>query len=295
MNNKFFAQAEILVEIVRQGSMTAAAATLRQSKSSVSQKLAEMESDLDIVLLKRNTRSIELTAAGKRVYDLCLNAVDALQYARGEVSHQVQTKTPQGRVSISGSDLYLTQFIMPLLSDLGKKFPLIQIDLFGGDQPVDQRAEGVDLRIRVGDVGGDGMKIYPLSPMERVLCANKELYCKAQSLFDPEFLSDVPHILRIQEKPEWIFCKAGSEKKLKITNPVIRVNSYELSVEAVRLGLGAAILAKAVVRNELDDGSLLELLPEWKVDPIPVSMVVPLSRLRRPEVMAVTRYMANKL
>jgi len=133
MNSKFYAQAEVLVEVARLGSMTAAAETLRLSKSNVSHKIAEMESDLDVVLLKRNTRTLELTPAGHRVYDLCVQAVDALQIARVEVGHVHQSAAPEGVVSVSGSNLYLSEFIMPSLPSLRDRLPLVRIDLVSGE------------------------------------------------------------------------------------------------------------------------------------------------------------------
>lgn len=291
MNSKFYAQAEVFVEIVRQGSMTAAAATLRLSKSNVSQKLAEMESDLDIALLKRNTRSIQMTSAGRKTYDLCVQAVDALQHARGEVGQKLNQAEPQGVVTISGSNLYLSEFIMPLLSDLKERFPLVRIDLVGGDHPVDQRAEAVDLRIRVGAIDAAGVKTYALAPLERILCGHQDLVRAA--LTEPSSLSAVPLILRDQEKPEWSFRRGDNTATFTVTKPALHVNSYELSVAAVRAGLGAAVLAKAVVQGDLASGSLTELLPDWDIDPIPVSLVIPNARLRRSEVMAVARYITN--
>ncbi|GAB5463244.1 LysR family transcriptional regulator [Hoeflea alexandrii] len=295
MNSKFYAQAEVLVEIVRQGSMTAAAEVLRLSKSNVSQKIAEMESDLDAVLLKRNTRAIELTPAGHRVYDPCVKAVDALQLARGEVAHELQSAVPQGVVSLSGSNLYLSEFIMPLLPSLHENLPLVRLDLIGGDYPVDQRAEAIDLRIRIGKTDNDGVKTYPLAPLERVFCGHRNLRRGAEIPADPSDLSGFPLILRSQENPEWVFRNGSKTTKFHVTNPATRVNNYELCISAVRNGLGTAVLAKAIVQKDMDHGSIIEMLTDWKVDPIPVSLVVPISRLRRPEVMAVTRYIVSKL
>lgn len=295
MNRRFYAQAEALVEIVRHGSMTAAADMLRLSKSNVSQKIADMESDLDAVLLRRNTRAIELTPAGLKVYDLCVKAVDALQLARGEVGHELQSATPQGVVGLSGSNLYLSEFIMPLLPSLRENLPLVRIDLVGGDYPVDQRAEAIDLRIRIGKTDTDGVKAYPLAPLERVFCGHRNLRLGAEIPADPSDLPRFPLILRSQENPEWVFRNKSKTTKYHVTNPATRVNSYELCVSAVRNGLGTAILAKAVVQKDMNDGSIIEMLTDWKVDPIPVSLVIPISRLPRREVMAVARYIVSKL
>ena len=92
-----------------------------------------------------------------------------------------------------------------------------------------------------------------------------------------------------------MFRNKSKTTKYHVTTPATRVNCYELCVAAVRNSLGTAVLAKAVVQKDMNDGSIIEMLTDWKVDPIPVSLAIPLSRLRRPEVMAVTRYIVGKL
>lgn len=293
MNNKFHAQAEVFVETVRQGSMTAAAAALRMSKSNVSQKIAEMEGDLDRILLKRNTRSIALTPVGKQVFEACVEAIDALQNARNTVGFQLSDPSPQGVVNISGSNLYLSKFILPILPELKRAFPKIRIDLTGGDQPLNQRAEAVDLRIRVGNVSTEGARKYKLPPMERILCAHPSLLSPDQNLQDPNCLANLPIILREQENPNWEFLDAKGPVTYQVSDPAMRVNNYELCVAAVQAGFGAAILTKAVVGPDIDAGNIVTLLPDWKISPIPVALIVPLSRLRRPEVKAATQFITD--
>lgn len=295
MNNRFHAQSEVFVEIVRQGSLTEAANELRLSKSNVSQKLAEMEADLDITLLERNTRAINLTPAGEKVYAICVGAVDALQRAYSEVRNELQDQEPQGTVSLSGSNLYLAEFVLPLLPELRRLFPKVRINLIGGDNRVDQKSQVVDLRIRVGNVDAEGANVYSLAPLERALCIHKSLLYKAQNLTDPNGLSALPLILRQQENPEWTFLSQKAHATHLVTSPELTMNSYELCVEAVRAGLGAAVLAKVVVRHDIKTREVIELLPEWKIPEIPVSLVVPLSRFRNTEVRAVTRYLTEKL
>lgn len=106
--------------------------------------------------------------------------------------------------------------------------------------------------IRVGTAETDGMKTHPLAPMERVFCGRRDFSQKANEHVDPSGLSVVPLILRTQENPEWLFHNNGKTAKYCVANPSMHVNSYELCMSAVRAGLGAAVLAKSVVQNELD-------------------------------------------
>lgn len=184
---------------------------------------------------------------------------------------------------------------MPLLQGLKENFPLVRIDLVGGDHPVDQRAEAVDLRIRVGTTDTDGLKDYPLAPLERVFCGHRDLLRGTEIPTDPCGLSGLPLILRSQENPEWVFRSHRKTTNYHVINPALRVNSYELCVSAVRSGLGAAVLAKAVIQKDLNDGNITDMLPNWALDPISVSLVIPISRLRRSEVLAVAQFIVSNV
>ena len=292
MNNNFFAQAEIFVEIVRQGSITAAAQSLGLSKSSVSQKLSEMERDLDILLFRRTTRSLDLTPAGQKLYTQCAPAVDAVAEARSEISPHPTAKNVSGTVTLAGSNIYLTEFVLPHIPDLQAQYPEIRLQLTGSDRPLNQREENIDLRFRIGAASSSGARIFLLQPLKRVICASATL---SSYISSPEELEDQPVILREQERPLWQFLRAKEQTEVRISQPQMRVNSYELLLQAVRSGLGIAMVARAVIEEDLETGRLVQLLPDWQIKDLPVSLIVPHSRLRKPAVQATARFFAEQL
>ncbi len=284
------------MSVVRCGSITAAAQELALSKSGVSHKLTEMERDLDVILLKRTTRSLKLTTAGKSIYALCARAVDAVH----EASHDLnlpgdRIDIPAGTVNISGSNIYLTRFVLPALESFLDSHPAIRVNLIGNDTPADLQENDIDLRIRVGPFQSPGFRVFPLAPLKRLLCISSYFEAESESLSHPQEISGLPLVLREQEKDVWSFEKGRETAEITLPRPRLKVNSYELCLEAVRKGYGAAILTEQVVREDLETGRIVSILPEWTIRDIPVSLIARYSRLKKPHVQLLAGYLAEQL
>lgn len=285
MNNRFFALAEAFVTVARHRSITEAAAELGTSKSSISQKVSELEALLDVTLLRRTTRKITLTPAGARVFESCLGAVDATEKAAVAIGMVAdRAGVPSGSVTLSGSNSYLTRIIMPKLAGFLADYPDIKPILIGSDRRVDFAAENIDLGIRIGPVHTDKYRTKTLAPLKRILVASPELMKTHGELRHPEGLADVPCVLREQEKPEWNMLCGGQAYCHRISTANLVVNTIELSHEAVKRGLGVALLADVIVREDVERGALAQVLPEWAFADIPVTLVSRVSRLGKPAV-----------
>ena len=295
MDNNFYIQTAVFVEIVRQGSITAAAEALGISKSNASQKLADLEQTFDIRLFQRTTRSMTLTTAGRKLYEQCAPAVDAVARAQSEIGAGRSAGTVEGTVTVAGSNIFLTQWVMPLLTPLLSVHPGIRISMTGSDRPLNQREENIDLRFRIGPITGGGNRIFPLKPMERILCASAGFHRDRAFPKTPEDLHSLPAILREQERKTWKFRRKDRIAEIAISRPQVTVNSYELLLQAIRSGMGMAVVAKAVVEDDLAAGKLVRLVPDWHLEDLPVSLLVPHARLRKPAVSATAGYLADAL
>jgi len=296
MNNRFFSQVEAFVAVARHGSFTDAAAELRVSKSSVSHKLAELERQLDVVLLRRTTRKIEITPAGQKALRSCARAVDATHRARFEIGLPDGSKGPvSGVVTVSGPNVYLTKNVVSLLDDFWNQYPDIRINLIGSDRPANLREDNIDLRIRIGAIPAKDMKAWPLMSLRRILCANPAIDAGLSGIEHPRQLARFPAILREQEKPTWELQRQDQVCAIDITAPRMTVNSYELCCQAVKDGIGMAVLAETTIQTELAAGQILRILPEWDIRDIPVSLLARRSRMNRPHVRAVQEFLRARL
>jgi len=296
MNNRFFAHAEVFVTVVRCKSMTAAAVELQTTKSNISQKLSDFEALLDLKLLHRTTRQMKLTPAGERLYQTCAKAVDATIVAAAEVGHTYKTIAhPAGKVTISGSSAYLTSTIIPIIRPFLQDYPEIKPVFIGSDRRVDFAVEDIDIGFRIGPVRTGNYLATPAPPLERILCASPQLLQTQNPIKHPKDLASMSCILREQEKPQWQFQRGKKTVKYQITTPALTVNIIEMARAAAINGLGFCVLASSVIEQDLHEGHLQHVLPEWKVSPIPVTLLCRHFRLQKPQVNALHKFLVSQL
>ena len=105
----------LFVAVVREGSFTAAAATLGITKQSVSERVNRLEQRLGVRLLERTTRSLRVTDAGARYYERCALISVQIEEANREVQ-RVQAE-PVGLLRVSAPVLYGRRFLAPVIGD----------------------------------------------------------------------------------------------------------------------------------------------------------------------------------
>ena len=296
MNNRFFNYAEVFVSVVNNRSVTSSARELKTTKSNVSQKLTEFEALLGQKLLIRTTRSIDITPAGKRIFAVCKDAVDQTSLA---VAHLTSLsgigEEPSGNVTVSGSNVYLTNYIIPLMDDFLTHHPKVKPIFIGNDRKVDFAAENVDLGFRIGEQASSEHFATVMNPLDRLLCANPKLFDAHNLPRHPRDLAKLPCILREQEKPTWKLSCDGKEEIVRVTAPHVLVNTIELALKAVVMGWGVALMTTLVAEEKLRAKNLIQILPDWTIEPIPVTMLTRSSRLHRPQVAALHNYLVRTL
>ncbi|MCF6305790.1 MAG: LysR family transcriptional regulator [Rhodobacteraceae bacterium] len=296
MNSRFFTLAEAFVAVARHNSITEAAAELRTSKSSISQKVSELEALVDASLLKRTTRKMTLTPAGQKMFETCVNAVDTTAKAAIEAGAVTEPAGPvAGSVTLSGANSYLTRIILPTLPQFLEDFPRVRPILVGSDRRVNFAEENVDLGIRIGPVNSGRNQATALRPLRRILCASPELLHSLGGLPSPDDLADAPCILREQESAEWTMKRGTVTHSHQVSDAKLVVNTIELSHCAARIGLGIALLTEVVVRDDIARGHLINVLPEWVFSDIPVTLLLRRSRMGKTAVRTLHRHLVNKI
>lgn len=296
MNNQFFSQAEAFVTIARCGSITAAAEELGTTKSGISQKLSSFEARLGLRLFDRTTRQLSLTEAGTRILEICRPPVEQILLAEQTIGFSANMDaTPEGRVTLSGSNSYLTREIVPRLSGFQQKYPNVEVFLKGGDKRADFAGEDIDLGIRVGPVMNVGLLAIPLRPLQRHLCASPTLLDRLGHPNIPEHLTGFPSVLREQEKPIWTFSNGRHSVSHHVRSIALKVNSIELAYQAVLDGIGIALLADIICADDLATGKLVRLLPEWQASKINVSLLARTRKPLKPQVEALRTYLIETL
>ncbi|MDX1366525.1 LysR substrate-binding domain-containing protein [Pseudomonas sp.] len=136
------------VSVVDSGSITAAAEHLAQTASGVSRALSRLEDKLDVTLLRRTTRRLELTEEGQAFLAQARKILDAVEDAEEQM--KVRRQKPAGRLRVNAAAPFMLHAVVPLIAGFRAQYPEIQLELHSSDQIIDLLEQRTDVAIRIG-------------------------------------------------------------------------------------------------------------------------------------------------
>ncbi len=250
---------EVFVRIVDTGSLSGAARALGVSKAHVSKRLAALEDRLGARLLQRTTRKVSLTDAGRSFYDRAGTILRDLEEAeRAVVSLQ---SAPRGLLRMSVPMSFGQRYVLPLALEFMRRHPELAVEISFSDRRVNLVEEGYDLAVRVGTLGDADVVRRRIAPTRNFLCATPA-YLDAHGT--PRTLADLrshPCLLYVFESEVgvWRLQGADGEEAVRLSGPLL-TNYGEAILDAVRLGLGVALLPDFYVAEDLRSGRLAAFL-----------------------------------
>ncbi|MDV0597242.1 MULTISPECIES: LysR family transcriptional regulator [unclassified Enterobacter] len=258
MNNKLNAISTFL-SVAKAGSFSAAARQSGMKQSAVSQQIAALEQELGVVLLHRTTRTMKLTEQGERYsrdMQLVLDAMREAEMRLDPVDQQFQ-----GRVHVqlpSG----LGQIFLPHLLSLQRLHPELHLMLSLDDRIADLVTEGVDVAIRLSSEPPLAHAARVLARVETALFAAPEF----QAVHSISELATLPHVrfsgipldapLRLLSQEETLDVKV---------NTVFRANTSDALLQALESGIGIGGMQLPLAASALQNGTLVPILPAWRL------------------------------
>ena len=188
------------------------------------------------------------------------------------------------------------QALAPLLPDFLKTYPDIEIDLCLTDGKVDVVADGLDCAIRIGGLADSSLRVSRLFSFRRPVIAAPAFIERYGRPTHPSQLANLPAIIpsHVPWASEWSFNHAiEGEFTVNVTGP-LRVNNGTAMVPALLSGLGLAAYPEFFVWDQLRNGSLVELIPEWVAPPGPVFVVTPPGRGRPARVRVLLAFLRER-
>ncbi|MEO0360927.1 MAG: LysR family transcriptional regulator [Pseudomonadota bacterium] len=263
------------VRISETGSLAAAARELKLSTTTVSERLASLESAVGALLIRRTTRSLSLTEEGEAMLE---GARRLLEDARAlEASLADRTKSLTGVVRFSAPRDIGRRRVLPLVETFLKAHPDVSIDVLLSDALVDIGAEGVDFAVRDGPASDRSLVSRPLLENRRVVCASPDYLARRGAPERPEDLADHDClVLRAGGRVDrfWRFIVDGRERgaPLRIARSA---DDSELIADWCRAGLGLAVKSFVNVEDDLASGALKAVLTEFAPPPGGFNLVYP--------------------
>ena len=258
------------------GSFTKAAERLGVSTSHVSKQLTQLESELNVQLVLRTTRSLTLTDAGIEFSEYCAQLYSAMQNA--EAAMMDATTQMSGTIRLALSRSFGTLHVLPVLDKLQENYPEINVEITLTDRNIDMLEEDIHLWITTYEHLNAGYTAQRVADGNFVLAASPNYLKKNAKLTHPEDLLNhncVTYHSSCRDYSHWPFLKNNEQLNIQVSGNYC-VDLSEAVRDAVIAHHGIGYIATYLLSDELKTGQLVQLLPDWKSNlEMPVYAVYP--------------------
>jgi DNA-binding transcriptional LysR family regulator len=263
----------IFVKVAELGSFTRAAEHLGMPKSRVSLRVSTLEDELGSQLLQRTTRAVRLTPDG----ELFLARAGRLVVEADEVAAMFQApRTLRGRVRVDLPVTIARELIIPRLPELLAAHPGLELLVSATDRRVDVVREGFDCVLRVGELSDSGLvaKRLGVLPMTNYASpAYLRKYGVPRNLDDLDRHLIVHYSQSLGADPPTFEYREGNQFRERPMRSLVTVNDTAAYEAACLAGLGIIQAPRWTRRGPLEQGLLVEVLPEYTCRAMPVSLV----------------------
>ncbi|WP_191229236.1 LysR family transcriptional regulator [Aurantiacibacter xanthus] len=272
------------------GSFAAAARAERIAPSVVSKRIGQLEHQFRVTLFHRSTREILLTSDGRRLLPQCQRLL--AQYE--EIAEPEATETVRGHLRIDAPGTVTNRIFGPLFGEFMQLHPEVTIDLRLIDRLNDQLDLDCDLTIGARPSTSGQVVEIPLMPYSNATYASAR-YCEEFGTpVHPHQLMEHKCLASLLYGNTWHFYSEHNDFAVRV-QPRFQVNDALVLREAVRQGLGVAVLPSILVADDVASGAFVRLLPDFRPPPLWLKAMVPSQRMLKPNVRELVAFLQEKL
>jgi DNA-binding transcriptional LysR family regulator len=280
-------------EIVKQGSLSAAARELGVTPASVSKRLAKIEESLGVPLVRRTTRRLSLTDEGELFLANARRILTELEEMEQQVAQN--RLAPKGLLRVNAPLGFGRTYITPIVSRFVKRYPEVEVQLQLTDHPLSVVDDTFEIGIRFGEIPDARLIARRIAP-------NRRLVCAAPSYLEAHGVPKVPHdlarhnciVLRQNETAYglWRFSKGKHTETVKVRG-TLSSNDGEVALNWVLAGHGLMLRAEWDIAKYVRTGRLVILLEDYATEPADIFAVYSERQARSPRVRAFTDFLVN--
>ncbi|TWI57362.1 DNA-binding transcriptional LysR family regulator [Pseudomonas duriflava] len=255
----------IFTRVVDTGSFTAAASALDLSTAQVSRVVSELEGHLQARLLHRTTRRLALTEAGERYLERCRRILDSVAEAEAEASGA--HLKPSGRLRVHSFTGLGTEHLAPLAALYAQRYPDVTLDFTLSQNKPDLIEEGYDVAITMDRQLPDSELVAQrLGSTYSVVCAAPDYLAQRGTPHHPRDLEQHTclRLLDPSFPEEWVFATESGDVAIT-PQMVFQINVGEALANTAKAGLGLCLLPSFIAAPSLREGSLVRVLPEYRL------------------------------
>jgi DNA-binding transcriptional LysR family regulator len=271
----YFLSVQAFSRIVETGSFVKAAAQMHVHPNAMTKMLQELEAHLRVKLLNRTTRKVTLTSEGSVYYERMRGVID--QWLEVESDISVTHADPRGRIRVDMGTTIASMLVIPALPAFHARYPHVQVDIGASDRTADLASEGIDCVIRGGELADSALVARRLGSLAFVTCATPAYLAAHDPLTHPGELEDSHTVVR------YFFTPSGKYNKISLVRNseqvtvegkyVVAVNDSNAYLATGVAGLGVLHTLRFMVQAQLDAGTLVPVLEDWRAPPNTLSVV----------------------
>jgi len=293
------------VRVVEAGSFSAVAHENNTTQSAVSKQVAALENVLGARLLTRTTRALALTDEGERYFEQVRRLV--AEIAEAEAVLQRGEQQLSGWLRVAASVGFGRIKLMPLVQSFLATHPGVRIDLRLNDGFIDLVEQGIDVAVRIGELPDSGLIARRVGTSRRMLLAHRDYLRRLPKRMAPP---QSPHDLtqhnclvytELAMRNVWTFTAGPGARVAAGTRCAVQVegnlqtNSSEVMRASVLAGMGIGYSPSWLFEEELANGTVQHLLPDWEAPAGPIHLVSPRERRHSAKVKAFAAHVEGAL
>ena len=262
----------VFIEVAEQKSFVAASRKLDLSAPAVTRSIAQFESALGVRLFNRTTRHVRLTDSGARFFEDARRILEDVDQAVAAASGSYAE--PKGVLAITAPVLFGQIHITPILTEYLLQHPSVAVKAVFYDRVSNLLDEGLDFAIRIGHLKDSSIYAVPVGSVQRLLCASPAYLKKYGMPRHPSDLADheIIQASAVESSTTWQFESSTGKESVKVT-PRLNCSQNGAAITAARQGFGITRLMSYQVGEELKNGSLVRILGDYELNPIPVNII----------------------
>lgn len=249
--------------VANTGNISRAAKELYISQPAISKAISKLEQNLEVTLFTRNSRGVHLTEEGKMLYEHTKSAFETLQH--GEDTIRKINELGIGHIRIGVSTTLCKYLLIPYLKDFIAKYPHIKITIdcqstFTTIDLLENRKIDIGLIAKPEQL--HNITFFPISEIEDGFVATKT-YMENLKLREADNHFDVFKSANLMLLDEENITRMYIDNYFRTyhveTNQVLEVNNMDLLIDFSRIGLGIGCVIKDFVREDLENGTLIDV------------------------------------
>lgn len=285
----------VFVTVVEAGSFAQAAERLKLSRSVVSKYVSRLEDRLGARLLNRTTRRLSLTEAGRVFFERSRRGLEDIAEAELEVS-RLQA-SPSGVLRVNAPMTFGIQHVAPLLPEFLERCPDVSVEMDLDDRKVDVIDGGFDVALRSAEMEDSSLVARRLAPIRHAIVAAPAYLQRRGIPRTPAELHehDIITFSLQRSTQNWVFVGPDGVAESIAVEGRLRMNNSLALREALLGGAGITRTPTFLVGQDIRDGRLVSLLPDYRTLEVTLYVVYPQRRHLSPKVRAFVDFIVEKI